>query len=130
MPLLDLFWTMLWFFLFVAWIWLVITVIADIFRSDDLSGWGKAFWTIFVVLLPWLGILVYLIARGRSMGERNLREIQAREQATREYIQSVTADSAGPSTADELGKLSDLKISGVITEEEFQAQKAKILAGS
>jgi hypothetical protein len=129
MPLLDLFWTMLWFFLFVAWIWLVITVIADIFRSDDLSGWGKGLWTVFIILLPWLGILVYLIARGRSMGERNLRDMQAREAATREYIQSVTASSAAPSTADELGKLSDLKVSGVITEEEFAAQKAKILAG-
>ena len=70
MPLMDLFWSMLWFFLFFAWIWLLITIFSDIFRSHDLSGWGKAFWTIFVVILPWLGVLIYLIARGGSMQER------------------------------------------------------------
>ena len=70
----DLFWSMLWFFLFFAWIWLLITIFADIFRSDDLSGWAKAFWTIFVVILPWLGVLIYLIARGGSMQERAMAD--------------------------------------------------------
>ena len=91
----DLFWSMLWFFLFFAWIWLLITIFADIFRSDDLSGWGKAFWTIFVVILPWLGVLIYLIARGGSMQERAMAQAVAQEKAQREYIQQVSASSGG-----------------------------------
>ena len=127
----DLFWSMLWFFLFFAWIWLLITIFADIFRSDDLSGWGKAFWTIFVVILPWLGVLIYLIARGGSMQERAMAQAVAHEKAQREYIQQVSASSGGASSAssaDELEKLAKLQSSGVITAEEFAAQKAKILA--
>ena len=127
----DLFWSMLWFFLFFAWIWLLITIFADIFRSDDLSGWGKAFWTIFVVILPWLGVLIYLIARGGSMQERAMAQAVAQEKAQREYIQQVSASSGGASSAssaDELEKLAKLQSPGVITAEEFAAQKAKILA--
>ncbi len=127
----DLFWSMLWFFLFFAWIWLLITIFADIFRSDDLSGWGKAFWTIFVVILPWLGVLIYLIARGGSMQERAMAQAVAQEKAQREYIQQVSASSGGASSAssaDELEKLAKLQSQGVITAEEFAAQKAKILA--
>jgi hypothetical protein len=123
----DLFWSMLWFFLFFAWIWLLITIFADIFRSDDLSGWGKAFWTIFVVILPWLGVLVYLIARGGSMQERAMSMAVQQEKAQREYIQQVSA-STGASSADELEKLAKLQSQGVITAEEFAAQKAKILS--
>ena len=128
MPLLDLFWAMLWFFLFFVWIWLLITVFADIFRSDDLSGWGKALWVLFVIILPYLGVLVYLIARGKSMQERAISQAAAQEKATRAYIQEVAASPAGASTAEELAKLAQLKDSGVITEEEFAAQKAKVLA--
>jgi hypothetical protein len=124
---LDLFWAMLWFFLFFAWIWLLITIFADIFRSDDLSGWAKAFWTIFVVVLPWLGVLIYLIARGGSMQERAMADAAAREKATRQYIQEVSS-GGGASTADELEKLGKLQSQGVITAEEFAAQKAKLLA--
>jgi hypothetical protein len=127
MPLLDLFWTTLWFFLFFAWIWLVITVFGDIFRSRDLSGWAKAFWTLFVVLIPWLGVLVYLIARGKSMGERSIQDAVEREQATRQYIQSVADNGSHPSTADELSKLAELRNTGVITQDDFDAQKAKLL---
>ncbi|MGH7587793.1 MAG: SHOCT domain-containing protein [Gemmatimonadota bacterium] len=126
MPLLDLFWTILWFFLFIAWIWLLISILADIFRSGDLSGWGKALWILFVIVVPWLGALVYLIARGGSMQERSMRDAAQREQATRQYIQE--AATSGPSSADELTKLAQLRDSGVITTEEFQAQKAKLLA--
>lgn len=126
MPLLDLFWAMLWFFLFFAWIWLLISIFSDIFRSDDLSGWAKAFWTIFVVVLPLLGVLVYLIARGGKMQERAAAEMAAREKATRQYIQEVS--SGGASTADELAKLGQLRDQGVISAEEFDAQKAKLLA--
>jgi hypothetical protein len=122
---------MLWFFLFFAWIWLLITIFADIFRSDDLSGWGKAFWTIFVVILPWLGVLIYLIARGGSMQERAMAQAVAQEKAQREYIQQVSASSGGASSAssaDELKKLAELQSQGVISAEEFAAQKAKILS--
>jgi hypothetical protein len=126
MPLLDLFWAMLWFFLFFAWIWLLVTVVADIFRSRDLSGWAKALWVLFVVILPWLGVLVYLIARGQEMGERHMEDAIARERAARSYIQ----EAAGPtsSAADELSKLAELRNSGVITDAEFEAQKAKLLS--
>ncbi len=126
MPLLDLFWTTLWFFLFFAWIWLVITIFADIFRSNDLSGWGKALWTLFVVFVPWLGVLVYLIARGKSMGERSMQQAVEREQATRQYIQTVATPN-GHSTADEIAKLAELRNSGLLTQDEFDAQKAKLL---
>jgi hypothetical protein len=126
MPLLDLFWTMLWFFLFFAWIWLLIMVIADIFRSHDMGGWAKALWVLFIIFVPWLGVLVYLIARGQSMGERHMQDAIDREKATRSYIQQAAGTTS--STAEELTKLADLKNSGVITEEEFAAQKAKLLA--
>jgi hypothetical protein len=125
----DLLWTMLWFFLWVAWIWLVVMIITDIFRSDDLSGWAKALWTLFVIVLPWLGILVYVIVRGDSMGRRRLEEAAAQERMTRQYIQSVSASDPA-STADELAKLAELRESGVLTEEEFAAQKARLLVQS
>ncbi len=127
MPLLDLFWATLWFFVFFAWIWLVITIFGDIFRSRDLSGWAKALWTLFVVFLPWLGVLIYLIVRGKSMEDRSVQAAAEREQATRQYVQSVAADD-GASNADEIAKLAELRNSGLLTEDEFVAQKAKILA--
>jgi len=127
MPLLDLFWTMLWFFLFIAWIWLLISIITDIFRSDDLSGWAKALWILFVIIVPWLGALIYLIARGGSMQERAMRDATERAKAQRQYIQEV-ASTGAPSSAEELTKLAQLRDSGVITTDEFEAQKAKLLA--
>lgn len=123
MPLFDLLWSMLWFFLFVAWIWVVIGVISDIFRSDDLGGAAKAFWVIFVIIIPWLGVLFYIITNGDRMAIRALEAADERESATRAYIQ----DAAGASTADEIKKLADLKSSGVISDAEFEAQKAKLL---
>src|SRR5262245_3148789 len=125
MPLMDLFWSMLWFFLFFIWIWLLISLFTDIFRSEDLSGWGKAGWTIFIVVLPFLGVLVYLIARGNSMAERAMKQAAAQDQAMRQYVQE--AASSGGSTADELGKLAALRDKGVLTSEEFNAQKAALL---
>jgi len=124
MPVLDVLWTMLWFFLFVAWIWLLVVIFADVFRSDDLSGWGKALWVLFVVFLPFLGVLIYLIARGGKMHDRAAKDAAAQAKAQQEYIRRV-AGSGG--SADELSKLADLKDKGVITDEEFEAQKAKIL---
>ncbi|HEY7704543.1 MAG TPA: SHOCT domain-containing protein [Acidimicrobiia bacterium] len=123
--MLDIFWAMLWFFLFFVWIWLLISIFSDIFRSPDLSGWGKALWTIFVIFLPFLGVLAYLIARGSSMQQRAIDDAAAREKATRQYIQDV---SGGGSAASELAKLDELRKSGVLTDSEFAAQKAKLLA--
>lgn len=120
----DLFWSMLWFFLFFLWIWLLISLFADIFRSDDLGGWGKAGWILFLIVIPWLGALVYLIARGGSMQERSMKDMAAREKATRGYIQNV----AGSGTAaDELTKLASLHDRGVLSDEEFTQQKAALL---
>ncbi len=124
MPLMDLFWTMLWLFLFFAWIWLLITVFSDIFRSDDLGGWAKALWILFTVFLPYLGVLVYLIARGSSMQQRTLAEMAAREEMTRAYVQQVARSG---STAEELSMLANLRDTGVLTNEEFNQQKAKLL---
>jgi type VI protein secretion system component VasK len=124
-PLLDAFLTMLWFFLWILWIFLVLWIIFDVFRSHDLSGWAKALWVIFIILLPFLGVLVYLIARGGKMQEHQVRDAQAQEQQFRAYVQE--AASTG-SSADELTKLADLRDRGVITDAEFQQGKAKILS--
>jgi hypothetical protein len=128
-PLLGAFWTMLWLFVWIIWIFILFKVIFDIFRSHDMGGWGKAGWLIFVIILPFLGVFVYLIARGRGMGERDMAQAQAREQQFRQYVQeTATSTGAGGGTADELAKLADLKAKGVITDAEFEQQKAKLLA--
>ena len=125
-PILDFFLTMLYFFLFVIWIWLLIMVFTDIFRSRDIGGWAKALWSIFIIILPFLGVFVYLIARGGKMHERQAQEAAAQQQAFDQYVQQ-TAGTAGESTADQLHKLADLKNQGVLTEEEFQSEKSKLL---
>jgi type VI protein secretion system component VasK len=125
-PLLGLFWTMMFWFLWIAWIVLLIRVIGDIFRSRDMGGGAKALWAIFVIVIPWLGVLVYLIARGHKMSEHDVAQAQAQDAQFRSYVQDVAATNGG--TADELAKLADLEAQGVITEAEFTAQKAKILA--
>src|SRR3954451_1598502 len=101
---------MLWFTLFFIWIWLLIAVFTDMFRSEDLSGWAKAAWCVFVVVLPYLGVFVYLIARGNKMGQHAMQEAERQESATRSYIQSVTADSSSP--AEEIQKLDQLRQRG------------------
>jgi len=127
MPLLDLLWTMFWFFLFIAWIWLLVVILTDVFRDRELSGWGKAGWTLFVFILPMLGVLIYLIVRGDGMSERSERRAMGWDQQTGDYVSTPAVDS-GASKADELDKLARLRSSGTLTEEEFQAQKAKLLA--
>ncbi len=124
-PLLDVFWTMLEFFLFFIWIWLLIIVFGDIFRSRDMGGFAKALWTIFVIVIPLLGVLVYLIARGGSMHERAVERAQQQDQAFQSYVQQAAGST---NAADEVAKLAELKASGAITEEEFQAAKARALA--
>ncbi|MBV9205832.1 MAG: SHOCT domain-containing protein [Actinobacteria bacterium] len=124
-PLLDAFWTILEIFLWVIWIWILVYIFIDIFRSRDLSGGAKALWFLFVLIIPLVGVLVYLIARGGKMHERAVREAQQQDEAFRAYVQ----DAAGSqSTADQLAKLADLRERGVITAEEFERQKAKVLA--
>ena len=125
MALFDLFWSMLWFFMFIIWIWLLITIFADIFRNKEMNGLVKAIWILFVIILPLLGVLIYLIVYGNSMQERAMETAAAQAKMNRDYIQEV---SASGSSADELAKLSDLKDKGVLTDEEFAAQKAKLLA--
>jgi hypothetical protein len=122
----QVFWSMIWFFLFFIWIWLLIVVFSDIFRSNDLGGWGKALWTIFVIFLPYLGVFVYLIARGHKMQEHAVESAKAQDAAARAYIQQ--AAGSGGSTADELQRLADLKEKGVIDDAEFQQLKAKALS--
>ncbi len=127
-PLLNVFLSMLWFFLWILWIFLVVWILMDVFRSDDMSGWAKAGWTIFIVFLPLLGVLVYLIARGSSMRERQMREARAADAEFRSRVQEAAGPGGGTSAAYELSKLSDLHDRGVLTDAEFERQKAKILA--
>ena len=123
-PLLGAFWTIFEIFLWIIWFWILITVFIDIFRSPDLSGWGKALWFLFVLIIPLIGVLVYLIVRGGKMHEHGVQAAQQQDEAARAYIQQV----AGSNSADELAKLADLRDRGVITPQEFEQQKAKILA--
>jgi predicted PurR-regulated permease PerM len=125
-PILGLFWTFLWVFVLIAFLMILFRVIIDIFRSHDMGGLAKALWVIFVIVVPWLGVLVYLIARGGSMRDRDIAEAQAQQDAFKTYVQQTAA--GGQSAAEELSKLADLKSRGVITDAEFQQQKAKLLA--
>jgi len=124
-PLLGAFWTIFEIFLWIIWFWILITIFIDIFRSHDLNGWEKALWFLFVLFIPLIGVLVYLIARGGKMHERAVRDQQQQEQQFRTYVQE-TASSATP--ADQLAKLADLRDRGVISAEEFEREKAKVLA--
>jgi len=113
---------MIWFFLFFIWIWLLIAVFSDIFRSQDMGGVAKAIWILFVIFMPYLGVFVYLIARGSKMSEHAMKDMQAAQAA---YIRQTAGT---PSTAEELARLADLKAQGVIDEAEFQALKAKAIS--
>jgi hypothetical protein len=124
-PLLGLFWTLMWWFLWVAWVLLVFRVIVDIFRSRDIGGAKKAFWALFVVVLPWLGVLLYLLVRGGSMADRDLEQAAAHEAAFQSYI---TRTVGSGNTADELTKLATLHQQGVVTDAEFAQQKARLLS--
>ena len=124
-PLLGAFWTVLEIFLWILWIWVLIYVFIDIFRSRDLSGWAKALWFLFVLFIPLIGVLVYLIARGGEMHERAVQDAQQQDRDVRRYIQQAANE---PNSADQLAKLADLRDRGVITPEEFEREKAKVLA--
>ena len=123
--------SMFWFMLLIAWIWLIIAILADIFRDKDLSGGWKALWVVFLIFLPWLGALIYLIARGGSMHERSARAAAQQQEQFRAYVQEAAASGGGgggASTADELKKLADLKAAGHLSDADYETAKAKILA--
>ena len=124
-PFLDVFWTMILVFFWIAWIWVLIVVLSDVFRRRDVSGWGKALWTIFVIALPFLGVLVYLIANGQEMGERNVRQARESQAEFDDYVKTVAATGG---SAGEIEKAKQLLDSGAITQEEFDRLKAKALA--
>ena len=121
----QVFWSFLWFTMFFIWIWLLIMVFSDIFRSHDLNGWSKFFWIFFIIFLPYLGVFVYLIARGHKMQEHALEAAKAQDEMMRTYVQQAAGSTASP--AEELQKLADLKASGVLSDEEFASMKAKVL---
>jgi hypothetical protein len=122
-PFLDVLWTLIIFFCWVAWIWIVITVFIDVFRRDDIGGWGKAGWVVFVIVLPFLGVLVYLIAQHDGMRERSVKQAQDQRQAFDQYVRET---AGGPAT--EIAKAKELLDSGAITQEEFDALKARALS--
>jgi Short C-terminal domain/Phospholipase_D-nuclease N-terminal len=126
-PFLDVLWTMLIFFLWVIWFWILITVFADLFRRHDISGWSKALWFVFVIFLPFLGVLIYLGVNSKGMAERNVKTIRESQAQTDEYIRTV-ASTGGP--AAEIEKAKSLLDSGAITQQEFDALKQKALAGA
>ncbi|MFB7944894.1 SHOCT domain-containing protein [Kitasatospora phosalacinea] len=134
-PLLDIFWTMLELFLWILWFFLLFKIITDIFRSDDMGGWGKAGWTIFVILLPFLGVLVYLIARGGSMQQRDVDQARKADAAFQDYVRKAAGSGGGASGGgssgshvEDLAKLAELKNSGALSEAEYQRAKDKLLA--
>ncbi|AYN38285.1 SHOCT domain-containing protein [Streptomyces dangxiongensis] len=130
-PLLSAFWTMLVFFLWILWFVLLFRIIVDIFRDDGLNGWAKAGWTLFVCVLPFLGVFVYLIARGRGMGEREVADARARQEAVDSYVrQTAQSGMPQPSHADELTKLSEMRSRGDITDDEFRRAKELVLSGA
>jgi hypothetical protein len=123
-PFMDVLWSMIIFFFWVIWIWIVITVLIDVFRRSDIGGWAKAAWVVFVVILPWLGVLIYLIVEHDGMRQRSIKQAQAQRQEFDDYVR----DAAGGGSAAEIAKAKELLDSGAITREEFDALKAKALA--
>jgi hypothetical protein len=127
-PILDIFLTTLYFFIFIIWLWLLFMVFIDIFRSHDLKGWAKGLWVIGIIIMPYLGVLVYLIFRGGKMHERAAQQAALQQKAFDQAVKQA-AGSPGDSTADQLSKLAGLKSQGLLTDAEFDAEKTKILVG-
>ena len=128
-PFLDIFWTMIIFFSWVIWIWVVIMVLSDVFTRHDTSGWHKALWVVFIIVIPFLGVLVYLIAQHDGMNERNVKQVQARQAEFDDYVKSVAVNGGGGGgAAAEIEKAKGLLDSGAIDQAEFDTLKAKALA--
>ena len=119
--------SIIWFMLLVAWFWLLIVIIGDLFRDQSLSGWAKGGWCIFLIVLPWVGVLSYLVARGRSMGERASKEAAENDKAFRAYVREAAGSSSTNGVADELAKLTDLRDRGVISPADYESAKARVL---
>ena len=129
-PLLSAFWTMLVFFLWILWFVLLFRVVVDVLRDDDLGGWGKTGWLVFCIVLPFLGVFVYVVARGKNMGRREAAQARAQQKAFDDYVRETAKGPAGPTgSVDELARLSEIKARGDITEEEFQQAKQLVLSG-
>jgi hypothetical protein len=129
-PLLSVFWSMLWFFLWIMWFILLFRIVVDIFRDDTLSGWAKAGWLVFVIVLPFLGVFVYVIARGKNMGSREVAQARAQQEAFDTYVrETARSGDGGPSSVDELARLSEIRSRGDITDEEFSRAKELVLSG-
>jgi uncharacterized membrane protein len=126
-PVLGAFWTIMWIFLWVMWIFLLFRVVVDIFRDDSMSGWAKTGWLVFTIVLPFLGVFVYLIARGKDMGRREQAHARAQREEADRYIRETVAATGPSSEADQLHKLSEIRARGDITDEEFRRAKAKVL---
>ncbi|MHA5048356.1 SHOCT domain-containing protein [Streptomyces sp. SD15] len=127
-PLLSAFWTMLWFFLWILWFILLFRIIVDIFRDEDMGGWAKAGWLAFVILLPFLGVFVYVIARGKDMGRREVAQAREQQKAFDSYIRETAGGKGAPSSVDELAKLSEIRARGDITDDEFRRAKELVLS--
>jgi Short C-terminal domain len=125
-PFLDVFWTLMVFFLWVLWLWILFTVFADIFRRHDLSGWGKAGWIVFTIVLPYLGVFIYLITQSKGMTERNLEQARAQRAQFDDYVRSTAGSGGGP--AAEIDRAKALLDSGAIDQAEFERLKRKVLA--
>ena len=123
-PFIDVFWSMLIFFMWVIWIWILVTVLIDLFRRHDIGGWGKAAWTLFVIVLPYLGVFIYLITQGKHMAERRAEEMQASKASFDDYVRDVAA----PAPSDQIAKAKELLDSGAIDQAEFEQLKRKALA--
>jgi len=125
----DIVLSTIWFMLVFAWIWLMISILTDLFRDPSVSGWGKAVWTVFLIVLPWIGALTYLIARGRSMNERSAQRARQQEEQVRQYVREVAGTSGAPSPTDDLGRLADLRQRGVLSDTEYERARSA-LAGT
>ncbi|MGW0190231.1 SHOCT domain-containing protein [Streptomyces sp. NPDC003362] len=130
-PLLSVFWTMFIFFLWILWFVLLFRIITDIFRDDSIGGWAKAGWLVFVCVLPFLGVFVYVIARGKNMGSREIEQARAQQEEFDQYIRDTAKGAESrPSSTDELARLSEMRARGDITDEEFRRAKELILTGT
>ncbi|MFC3575127.1 SHOCT domain-containing protein [Streptomyces yaanensis] len=128
-PLMSAFWTMLWFFLWVMWFVLLFRVVVDIFRDDSMSGWAKAGWLVFAIVLPFIGVFAYVVARGKDMGRREAAQARAQQEAFDAYIREAAGAEGRPGTVDALAKLSEIRSRGDITDEEFRRAKELVLTG-
>ena len=126
-PFLNIVWTMIIFFAWVCWIWMMISILSDVFRRRDISGWGKAGWTVFLIAIPFIGALIYLISNSEGMADRNVRQVQAQQAEMDDYVRSVASEGGGGAAA-EIEKAKSLLDSGAISQSEFDALKAKALA--